>query len=53
MLADRLSELEREGLVIKKIYPKIPLGVEYSLTYRAEEFGIVLSSLGSWARRWN
>ena len=46
VLADRLLELEREGLVTKKIYPKIPPRVEYSLTSRAKELGIVLSSLG-------
>jgi DNA-binding HxlR family transcriptional regulator len=53
VLADRLLELEREGLVTKKIYPEIPPRVEYSLTSRAKELGIVLSSLGNWARRWN
>src|SRR5712691_6392415 len=53
VLADRLLELEREGLVSKKIYPEIPPRVEYSLTSRAKELGIVLSSLGNWARRWN
>ena len=53
MLADRLLELEREGLVTKKIYPEIPPRVEYSLTSRAKELGIVLSSLGNWVRRWN
>jgi DNA-binding HxlR family transcriptional regulator len=53
VLADRLLELEREGLVTKKIYPEIPPRVEYSLTSRAQELGIVLSSLGIWARRWN
>ena len=53
VLADRLLELEREGLVTKKIYPEIPPRVEYSLTSRAQELGIVLSSLGNWARRWN
>ena len=37
VLADRLLELEREGLVIKKIYPEIPPRVEYSLTSRAKE----------------
>jgi DNA-binding HxlR family transcriptional regulator len=53
VLADRLLELEREGLVTKKIYPEIPPRVEYSLTSRAKELGIVLSSLGNWVRRWN
>ncbi len=53
VLADRLLELEREGLIIKKIYPEIPPKVEYSLTYRAKELGIILASLGGWVRRWN
>ncbi len=53
VLADRLLELEREGLVSKKIYPEIPPRVEYSLTSRAKELGIVLSSLGNWVRRQN
>ena len=29
VLSDRLLELEREGLISKKIYPEIPLKVEY------------------------
>ena len=53
VLTDRLLELEREGLVTKKIYPEIPPRVEYSLTSRAKELGIVLSSLGNWVSRWN
>ncbi|MDQ6862892.1 MAG: helix-turn-helix transcriptional regulator [Thermoproteota archaeon] len=53
VLADRLLELEREGLVTKRIYPEIPPRVEYSLTSRAKELGIVLISLGNWVRRWN
>ncbi|HET7149142.1 MAG TPA: helix-turn-helix domain-containing protein [Candidatus Nitrosopolaris sp.] len=53
VLADRLLELEREGLVTKKIYPEIPPRVEYTLTPRAKELRIVLGSLGNWARRWN
>lgn len=53
VLADRLLELEREGLVIKKIYPEIPPIVEYSLTFRAEELGIILASLENWVGKWN
>ena len=52
VLADRLLELEREGLVSKKIYPQIPPKVEYSLTVRAKELGVILRKLGKWASRW-
>jgi DNA-binding HxlR family transcriptional regulator len=53
VLADRLLELEREGLITKKIYPEIPPKVEYNLTYRAKELETVLRPLGDWVQRWN
>jgi DNA-binding HxlR family transcriptional regulator len=52
VLADRLLELEREGLISKKIYPEIPPRVEYRLTTRAKELEVVLKELGKWANRW-
>jgi DNA-binding HxlR family transcriptional regulator len=52
VLADRLLELEREGLISKKIYPEIPPRVEYRLTTRAKELEVVLKELGKWASRW-
>ena len=52
VLADRLLELEREGLVSKKIYPEIPPKVEYSLTIQAKELEVILKELGRWASRW-
>jgi DNA-binding HxlR family transcriptional regulator len=51
VLADRLSELEREGLVSKKIYPEIPPKVEYRLTFRAAELRVIFKKLGTWASR--
>ena len=50
-MADRLSELEREGLVSKKIYPEIPPKVDYRLTFRAEELRVIFKKLGTWASR--
>jgi DNA-binding HxlR family transcriptional regulator len=52
VLADRLLELEREGLVSKKIYPEIPPKVEYRLTLRAKELRVIFKELGTWASRW-
>jgi DNA-binding HxlR family transcriptional regulator len=51
VLAERLLELEREGLVSKKIYPEIPPKVEYRLTLRAEELRVIFKKLGTWASR--
>lgn len=52
VLAARLLELEREGLISKKIYPEIPLRVEYRLTARARELSVILNDLGEWAQHW-
>jgi len=52
VLAARLLEMEREGLISKKIYPEIPPKVEYRLTARARELGVILKDLGVWAQRW-
>ena len=52
VLSNRLLELDREGLISKKIYPEIPPKVEYRLTERARELGVILKDLGRWAGRW-
>src|SRR6476661_9941048 len=52
VLADRLLELEREGLISKRIYPEIPPKVEYRLTTQAKELEVILKELGKWASRW-
>src|SRR5215212_12214389 len=52
VLSDRLLELEREGLISKKIYAEIPPKVEYRLTARSRELGVILKDLGAWAQRW-
>jgi DNA-binding HxlR family transcriptional regulator len=52
VLSNRLLEMDREGLISKKIYPEIPPKVEYRLTERARELGVILKDLGRWAERW-
>lgn len=52
VLSNRLLEMEREGLISKKIFPEIPPKVEYRLTTRARELGLILKELGGWAQRW-
>ena len=52
VLSDRLSELEKEGLIAKKIYPEIPLRVEYRLTTKAKDLEPILQSLDRWCQKW-
>ena len=52
VLSERLKDMEREGLVSKKIYAEIPARVEYSLTRRARELENILEELGNWVSRW-
>jgi len=53
VLAERLSELEVEGLISKKIYPEIPLKVEYSLTVQAKELRVIFNELQRWTHRFD
>ncbi len=52
VLSERLLELEREGLVTKKIYPEVPPRVEYSMTPQAKELEVVMKGLAAWANKW-
>src|SRR5688572_28503663 len=52
VLSDRLSELEQEGLITKKIYPEIPLKVEYALTTKTQDQELILQSLNKWCEKW-
>lgn len=52
VLSERLKELEREGLISKKVYAEIPSRVEYSLTRPAKELENILEDLGKWVSKW-
>lgn len=52
VLSERLRELELEGLINKRIYPEVPLRVEYSLTIRAKDLEPILHSLANWVNKW-
>ena len=52
LLSDRLRELEKEGLVERKVESGSPVRVTYSLTKAGYELDPALSELKDWARRW-
>ena len=52
MLAERLRELEAEGIVVRTVVPETPVRVEYSLTEKGEALAAPIDELMSWAHRW-
>ena len=51
MLTLTLRALERDGLVVRTVYPTIPPRVEYELTKLGRSLLEPVSGLGLWARR--
>jgi DNA-binding HxlR family transcriptional regulator len=51
MLTQQLRELERDGVVARKIYHEIPPKVEYSLTKYGETLRPVMAELCEWGER--
>lgn len=47
-LSVRLRELEKHGIVKKKIFKEIPLHVEYSLTERGRTLQDILEAMRRW-----
>jgi DNA-binding HxlR family transcriptional regulator len=51
MLTQTLRDLERDGLVKRKVYPVVPPMVEYSLTSLGEVFVEPIATLYDWGER--
>ena len=52
-LAERLNEMEKQGVVARKVFPESPPRVEYALTAKGQELKEILRELGEWAIRWS
>lgn len=52
-LSARLGELEKDRIIRKKIYPVIPLHVEYSLTKSGTELHAIIDQMNKWGAEYN
>jgi len=50
VLTSQLRELERDGIIARRIYPSVPPKVEYSMTPLGESIRPVLKALAEWGR---
>ena len=51
-LDERLTQLEKFGIVQRKVFPETPPRVEYSLTPKGHELTQILGELADWVNRW-
>lgn len=52
VLTKQLGELEKLGILEKKIYPVLPLKVEYSLTETGKELIPIIDQLWQWGDKY-
>jgi DNA-binding HxlR family transcriptional regulator len=50
MLTTTLRQLERDGMLVRTVYPTIPPRVDYELTELGRELLVPVRALGAWAR---
>ena len=48
MFTQTIRELEKDGLVIRKVYPVVPPKVKYKLSDRGRSLENILKSLDAW-----
>lgn len=52
MLAERLRELEAEGVVERHVFPSTPVRIEYELTAKGRALEAAIVAIGEWANTW-
>jgi DNA-binding HxlR family transcriptional regulator len=51
MLTQRLRELERDGIIHRKVFAQVPPRVEYSLTRHGQSLRPLLELMSAWGKR--
>jgi len=51
MLSERFKELEEEGIVVRHVYPEVPVRIEYELTEKGSHMKRILDEIGVWAEK--
>ncbi|WP_026882595.1 winged helix-turn-helix transcriptional regulator [Clostridium akagii] len=53
MLTERFKELEEKGILTRKVFPEMPVRIEYSLTEKGEALGKAMDEIQKWAEKWS
>ncbi|MBD2864876.1 MULTISPECIES: winged helix-turn-helix transcriptional regulator [Paenibacillus] len=52
MLTERFKELEQAGIVVRHVYPEMPIRIEYELTEKGTALRPVMNAVQEWGDRW-
>lgn len=52
VLSERLNELEREGVVIRRVHADKPVVIEYGLSPKGESLRPVVDAIQAWSEIW-
>jgi DNA-binding HxlR family transcriptional regulator len=52
LLSERLKELEAEGIVVRTVYPEMPVRIEYALTGKGRALEGAIAAVSQWAETW-
>ncbi len=50
-LSLRLQQLEKDGILTKKVFAEVPLHVEYTLTKKGESLAEIFKKMAEWGER--
>lgn len=53
MLTERFKELEKEGIIMRTVYPETPVRIEYELTEKGTELQAAMDEIQQWAEKWS
>lgn len=52
VLTERFKELEKEGIIVRNVYPETPVRIEYEMTEKGKSLEPALDEIQKWAEQW-
>jgi DNA-binding HxlR family transcriptional regulator len=52
MLTERFKELEQQGVLVRRVYPEMPIRIEYDLTEKGRALRDVMAEVQKWGDQW-
>ena len=52
MLTERFKELEQANILVRNVYPEMPIRIEYELTEKGKALRPVMDEVQKWSDQW-